>query len=225
MSLSGTSPLVTNLSGGRDTEVADVGGCFIGISPTPGTGIAGNAAGVATFAETTPFIIFYNAGPLTIYPLHMRLHTTVIGTGNTTAAQNWTFCLDQGNRLSSGGTSLTINNLNMNSTAKSNATISVGGTLVATAASNQRRIVGHQAVKFNLETVHDCLQFNFGGPNQMDPTSLINNASGSASNLSHTSVNFAPIVIGPNQSLVVYRWVTGNTALPTYEIETTWIEK
>lgn len=222
MSLQGSSTLVTPLAGARDTAVADSGGFYVGISPTPGTGIAGNAAGVATFAETTPFIILYNSGLLNIYPTHIRMHTTVIGVGNTTAAQNWTFTLDTGNRLTSGGTALTINNLNMNSANKSAAIITVGGTLVATAASSVRRIVGHQCVKSGaIETVHDCLQFNFGGPEQCDPTSLINNAG----SLSHTTVNFAPYVIGPGQSLCAYRWVTGNTQMPAYEIEVGYIEK
>lgn len=222
MALISQTTLVSPLAGARDTAIADSGGFYVGISPTPGTGLAGNAAGVATFAETTPYIILFNNGLLNIYPTHIRMHTTAVGTGNTTAAQNWTFCLDSGNRLSSGGTALTINNLNMNSNNKSAATITVGGTLVATAASSVRRVVGHQAVKFgNIETIHDCLQFNFGGAEQCDPTSLINNAAA----ISHTTVNFAPLVIGPNQSFLAYRWVTGNTAMPTYEIEIGYVEK
>lgn len=217
-----TNPVVATLAGARDTAVADAGGMFVGISPTPGTGIAGNAAGVATFVETTPYMVVYNSGLLNIYPLHLRLHTTVIGVGNTTAAQNWTLTLDAGNRLTSGGTALTVNNLNMNSGLKSAAVITVGGTLIATAATSVRRVVGHQAVKSGaIETVHDCLQFNFGGAEQCDPASLINNAG----SLSHTTVNFAPMVIGPNQSMLFYRWVTANTALPAYEVEFGFIEK
>lgn len=221
MSLNSNATVLAALGGARDTAVTDTGGFYVGITPTPGTGVAGNASGVATFVETTPFLVIYNSGLLNIYPTHIRMHTTVIGTGNSTAAHNWTFTLDTGNRYSSGGTALTINNLNMLSANKSAAIITVGA-VTATAASNVRRIVGHQAVKFGaIETVHDCLQFNFGGAEQCDPTSLINNAA----SLSHTTVNFAPLVIGPNQSLVAVRWVTANTALPTYEVEVGFIEK
>jgi hypothetical protein len=223
--ITSTAPLTVPLLGGRDTVVADQGSMYVGISPTPGTGLAGNAAGVATFVETTPYVVFYNSGLLNIYPTHLRLHTTVIGVGNTTGAQNWTFTLDVGNRWTSGGTVLTVNNVNMNSNAKSAAVINVGGTLIATAATGSRRLVGQQAVKFNLETVHDCHQFNFGGPEQADPTSLINNATGAATALSHTTVNFAPIVIGPNQSWLIYRWVAANTQMPAYEVEFGFIEK
>ena len=217
MALSSSSTLVTPLAGGRDTGAADQGNFFVAITPTPGTGVISNAS-VTAFTETTPYLVLYNGGNLNIYPTHVRLHTTVVGAGSSTA--NWTWTLDTGNRLSSGGTGLTIANTNMTSNVKSGAIATVGA-VTATAASSVRRVVGHQMVKFALETVHDCLQFNFGGPEQLDPTSLINNAA----TLSHTTVNYAPLVIGPGQSLVAVRWAASHTTGVTYEVEMGWIEK
>ena len=219
MSLTGSSTVVTSLAGARDTAIADAGNFFVGLTPTPGTGIISNGS-VQAFTETTPYFVLYNSGSLNIYPCHMRLHTTVVGATNS-AAQNWTNTIDVGNRVTSGGTALTIANTNMSSNVKSAAVITVGA-ITATAATGARRIVGHQAVKFvNIETVHDCIQFNWGGPEQVDPCSLINNTS----TLSHTTVNFAPICIGPNQSMVLVRWGASYTTGVTYEVEFGWIEK
>lgn len=222
MSLTSLSTLVSPFAGARDTAVADAGAFFVGITPTPGTGIVSSAS-VQAFTETTPYFVLYNSnqsGGPNIYPAYMRLHTTVVGATNS-VAQNWTNTVDTGNRLSSGGTALTVSNTNMNSAVKSGAIITVGA-ITATAATGARRVVGHQAVKFvNIETVHDCLQFNWGGSQQCDPASLINNTS----TLSHTTVNYAPIVIGPGQSMVLVRWGASYTTGVTYEVEFGFIER
>lgn len=222
MSLQGTSTLVSPLAGARDTAVADSGGYYVALSPTPGSGIAGNAAGVATFAETTPYLYMQNQGNLTIYPTHIHMHMTTIGVGNAAASQNITLCIDSGVRYTSGGTALTIANLNGNSANKSSAFIVAGGTLVLAAASTNRRIIGHQAVKhLVIEVVHDSLQLNFGGAEQGRPTSLINNGAF----VSHYTVNFAPVALGPGHSLILYRWVTANSQMPAWEIEMGFVEK
>lgn len=219
MSFQGSSTLVSPFAGARDTALADLGVVYVATTPTPGTGIVSSAS-VQAFTETTPYFVLYNGGQLNIYPLHMRLHTTVVGATNS-VAQNWTNTIDVGNRYTSGGTALTVNNSNMTSANKSFAVITVGA-ITATAATSQRRVIGHQAVKFvDVETVHDCLQFNWGGSQQVDPTSLINNST----TISHTTVNFAPLVIGPNQSMVLVRWGASYTTGVTYEVEFGYVEK
>ena len=217
--ISSTNPAVTVLAGARDTSVADAGAFYVGVTPTPGTGIISSGS-VQAFTETTPYLVLFNSGLLTIYPAHLRLHTTVVGATNS-VAQNWTNTIDVGNRWSSGGTALTISNTNMNSANKSGAVINVGA-VTASAASGVRRVIGHQAVKFvNIETVHDCIQFNWGGSQHVDPASLINNTT----TISHTTVNFAPLAIGPNQSMVLVRWGASYTTGVTYEVEFGFIEK
>ena len=221
MSLQGSSTLVMPLSGSRDIGLADQGNLYTAITPTPGTGIVSGAA-VTTFNELAPYLCLVNTGNLNIYPLYMRLHTTVVGVGNTVAA--WTLTLDPTNRYSSGGTALTINNTNMNSANKSGAEIYVGA-VTATAASGTRRIIGHQTTQFALEIVHDTIFFNFGGADQTDPAYLIDNASGSATDLSHKTITFAPFVVGPGHSFVAVRWGASQSTGVTYEVEFTWIER
>ena len=217
MSLIGTTTIVSPLAGARDTAVADSGGMYVAITPTPGTGIVGGAA-VTTFDQTKPHLFLYNSGNLNIYPLYIRAHTTVVGIGNAIA--NWTFTLDSGNLFTSGGTALTINNTNMSSANKSAAIVTVGATTVA-AATAGARIVGHQLVRAAIEVVHDCLQFNFGGAEQCDPASLI----GNSTTVSHTTVNFAPVVIGPGQCFKATRWAASQSTGVTLELEFAYIEK
>src|ERR1700674_2202627 len=144
MAFQGTGTVVSSLTG-RDTQMADSGGVYVAITPTPGTGIIGGGS-VQAFTETTPIFVLYNSGSLNIYPLALRMHTTVIG-ATASVAQFWTNTLDSGNRLSSGGTGLTISNTNMTSNNKSAAIITVGA-ITATAATGARRVVGHTASKF-----------------------------------------------------------------------------
>jgi hypothetical protein len=219
MSLQGTSVQVSPLAGGRDTGVADAGAFYVAITPTPGTGIIGSAT-VTAFTETTPYFVLYNAGLLNIYPVYLRTHCTVAPTGNS-AATFWTNSLDTGNRYSSAGTGLTINNTNMASANRSSAVITVGA-VVATAATGARRIVSHSPTKFaSTEIIHDCQQFNWGGAQQLDRVSLIDNTTTQA----HTTINLAPIVIGPNQSMVLVRWGASASGAPTHEFEFGFIEK
>ena len=219
MSLQGTSTIVTPLAGGRDTALADQGNYYTAITPTPGTGIISGGS-VQAFTETAPYLVLYNAGSLNVYPLYLRLHTTVVGATNS-VAQNWTNTIDTGNRYTSGGTGLTINNTNMTSSNKSAAIITVGA-ITAGAASGVRRVVSHAAVKFvDVETVHDCVFFNWGGPNQTNLSTLINNTT----TLSHSVVNFASLVVGPEQSMVLVRWGASYTTGVTYEVEMGYVER
>src|SRR5437868_5528193 len=108
-----TNPVVSVLGGSRETQAADLGNFFVGVSPTVGTGNIGTAS-VQAFTETTPILILYNSGTLNIYPTQWRLHCTVVGATAATIATMFTFTLDTGNRLSSAGTLLTLSNTNMN---------------------------------------------------------------------------------------------------------------
>src|SRR5712664_2470348 len=94
-----TNPVVSGLTG-RDTQLADLGNYFVGVSPTIGTGNIGTST-VTAFTETTPMFIVYNANTsLSIYPMYLKLHATVAGAGTPTIAVMYTVTLDTGNRLS-----------------------------------------------------------------------------------------------------------------------------
>ena len=213
-----TNPVVVPITA-RDTGAADAGSYYVGLTPTPGTGIIGGAS-VQAFTETTPYLVLYNGGSLNIYPTYLRMHTTVIG-ATASVAEFWTNTLDTGNRFSSGGTALAVANTNSGSTNTSKAVVTVGA-ITATAATSTRKIVSHQASKFvTIETVHDTIHINWGAPVATDQTSLINNAA----SLCHTAMYWAPVVIAPGYSMVLVRWAASQTTGSTLEVEMGWIEK
>lgn len=215
-----TQPVVSALAGARDTELADLGNYFVGLTPTPGTGIISGGS-VQAFTETTPYMVLYNSSNTTsIYPMYLRGHITVIGAGVSTKV-NWTFTLDTGNRYSSAGTALAVSNVNMNSSVVTAAVCTVGA-VVATAATGARRIVAQTQVKHTvIEVVHDTFSFNFGGGYQGSTSSIAANST----TPTYSQFSLAPFVIGPLQSMVVVRWGDSQTTGSTSEIEMGWVEK
>lgn len=215
-----TNPILSPLAGSRDTQLGDQGQFFVGLNPTPGTGIASNAT-VTAFTETTPILVLFNASnTVSIYPMFLRGHITAAGTGVSTAV-NWTFTLDTGNRFTSGGTPLLVNNINQNSTNLTSAIANYGAVL-ATAATGARRIVAHTQVKHTvIEVIHDTYAFNFGGGYQSSTFPIAANST----TPTYANYSLAPIVIGPLQSLVVVRWGAAQANANSAEVEMGWVEK
>lgn len=216
-----TNPVVAALTGARDTELADLGVYYVAVSPTIGTGNIGTAS-VQAFTETTPILIVVNtSSTVSLYPMQWNLHCTVVGATAATIATMFTFTLDTGNRYSSAGTILTNSNTNMASTATS-AAIIYSGAPIATAASGTRRVVAHCPMEgIGVNPVHHKHSFIWGGGVPSMPSTLIDNTT----TLSHQVRSLPPMVIGPNQSMVVVRWSPAITTAPTYEHEFTWVEK
>ena len=230
MSLAGTNPVVAPILS-RDTVLADQGYYFVAVSPTPGTGIANTVTTETTLAQAdlAPYLSVYNgstvASPVNLYPLYLRLTMTAANAVST--VMRFTLTLDQGNRITTlpaAAGMLTINNVNMGSSNKSQAQIlGNNGTMVASAPTSQRRIIGNQAFRNGgvISVIGDVYQFNFGSTEQIDPMSLVE--SGTA--VCNVTYGFAPVVIGPNQSMLVHQWATGQTTAPAFEIEFGFIEK
>lgn len=229
MSLAGTSTVVAPFLN-RDTVLADQGYYFTAISPTPGTGIANTVTTETTLAQAdvNPYISCFNgstvANPVSIYPLYIRLTTTAAQAVATVL--RFTITLDQGNRVTTSPAAagvLTINNVNMGSSNKSQAQILAGTGIVCSAATSQRRIVGNQSFRNGgvVNVIGDVYQMNFGSTEQIDPMSLVE--TGTA--ICNVTYGFAPIVIGPGQSFFVHQWATGQTTAPAFEIEMGFIEK
>ena len=229
MSLAGLSPLVAPVLS-RDTSLADLGYYFTAISPTPGTGIANTVTIETTLAqaEVSPYIVVYNGStplnPVNIYPLYLRLTMTAANAVST--VMRFSMELDQGNRVTTLPAAtglLTINNVNMGSSNKSQAQISAGTGIVASAATSQKRITGNQSFRNGgvVSVIGDVYQFNFGSPLQIDPTSFVE--TGAA--ICNVTYGFAPVVIGPNQSWLVMQWAASQTTAPAFEIELGFVEK
>jgi hypothetical protein len=229
MSLTGLLPTLAPILS-RDTAMADLGFYFVAISPTPGTGIV-ETASITTFAlaEAAPMLVVYNgssatSNPVNIYPLYLRITMTQANAGGLT--QRFTLTLDQGNRVTTQAAAtgvLTINNVNMGSGNKSQAQISAGASLVTSAASTQRRIIANQSFRNGgvVAVIGDVYQFNFGSTEQIDPMSLVE--TGTA--ICNVTYGFAPVVVGPNQSLLFQHWAASATTGAGFEYEFGYIEK
>ena len=215
-----TTPQVASIGGGRDMALADLGAYYTAVTPAPGTGIV--AGVVATFVETTPFLVVFNSGLLNIYPVHLQLLCSVVDTTDG-AAKFLTNTIDQGNRLSAIGSGVVLTKSNLNSGSQvAGGAVCTAGPITASAATGNRRIVSHSQVRsLKVHVVHDTIAVNWGGSAQTLVSGLINNST----THSDTVVNCAPIVIGPGQSMVMVYWGATYTVAPTYEVAFAYIDK
>lgn len=215
MAFQGTSTLVTSQTA-RDTSSSDQGFQFVGVNPTPGTGIA-SAAAPTTLVETTPYLVIYNGGLVNISLLYLRLLNTAKSTGGT--GINFTHSLDSGNRFSSGGTSLTLNNVNFGSSNKS-AAVMTAGAVTATAKSSLQRNLGNVMFRPTvIDQTGDKYEFQYG-----------EGASGSASpvdgtTVMHLVVGVPSVIINPGNSYLINLWKTSMSGAVSFEIEVAWVEK
>lgn len=205
---------VSNL-GNNALFFGDEGTYFTARTPTPGTGIIGHAA-PTTFDETKPYLLLYNAGQKRVYPQFLRLHETVVSTAAVRV--QLTVCLDTGNRYSSAGTALTVQNVNQDTTASSGVT-GFCGAVVASAATASRRIIDHIVFRGTIDVVEDVYEIVFGA---------VNTGSGApsrAATVADFSRGTAPVVIGPGQSLLVHQWSASQSAGPTWQVTLGYVER
>jgi len=226
MSLAGTNPVVAPVLN-RDTALADSGNYFVALT-TPGTGIANTVTNETTLAqaEVAPYMVVYNGStvlnPVNIYPLYLRLTCTAAQAVAT--VMRFTMEMDQGNPVTTPATKqLSGVNVNMGSPNNSQAQINLGTAIVCSASTSNKRITGNQSFRNGgvINVVGDVYQFNFGSTEQMDPMSLVE--TGTA--ICNVTYNFAPVIIGPNQSWRVMQWATGQTTAPAFEVEFGYVEK
>ena len=226
MSLTGNAPLVAPLTG-RDTGLADQGSIYTASMPTLGTGVIGFATPTSqAIGETNPCFTLYNGGSVNVYPLYLRMYVTVIGTTSSTSGVQFTQTVDNGNRSGATGTfqTMAIQNSSIGATQmanginpsafKSAATILVGAN-VTTAATSQKRVVGHMQYRALLPgVVWDEYGFSWGSPTNMSSGTVME----AATALSRT-VNYAPLVIGPGGFFSIAYWFANVTASPTFHYE------
>lgn len=195
----------------------DEGSYFMAITPTPGTGVIGHAA-PTTFDETKPYLLLYNGGQNRIYPQFLRLHDTVVSVGG--ARVQFTVVVDPSttSRYSSGGTALTINNINGASAVTSGATAYVGA-VTATAASSQRRILDHVVFRGTIDVVEDVYTIAFGAPDGMA------NGSSRAATVQDAGRVCGPVVVGPGQTLLIHQWAGAQSTGPTFQVALGFIER
>jgi hypothetical protein len=208
--------IVQPLSGKEFGAVAE-GSYFVGITPTPGTGVIGHAA-PTTFDEAKAYIVLYNSSStVSLYPQFLQLHNTVVSVGDTRV--QFTICVDSGNRYSSAGTSLTVNNCNMNSSIATVATTAKIGAVVSTAASGARRVLGNIVFRGTIDVVEDTYEIVFGGTGGGSSTGS------RVATVMDASRTAPPICVGPGQSLLIHQWAGSQSTGPTFEAIFGWIER
>lgn|SRR3990167_743095 len=190
---------------------ADEGSNFVAINPTAGTGIIGHAA-PTTFDEAKPFLIVYNGNDTRRVQINsIHLVKTVIEVGSTRV--QWNFSVDAGNRYSSAGTALTVNNVNMDSALTSGVSV-YAGAVVGTTVSSSRRLLGNYVVRgANIGVVWDTEEFIFGAPAGRSGSSI------TSTTLAHHYTRYLPpVVLGPTDSFAAVQWAASQSTGPTYEV-------
>ena len=194
---------------GKEMFLTAEGSYFTACSPTPGTGIIGHAA-PTTFDEGKPYFLVYNGSALNLYPQFLQLNETVASVGG--ARVQLTQTIDTGNRYSSAGTAMTVNNTNMTSSNSGSLISCYQGAVLATAASGNRRLLGNTVFRGGvIDIIQDFYQLIWGAPDGVSST-----GSRVATVAEFTRV-CPPVCVGPGQSLMLTQWVGSQSTGPTWE--------
>jgi hypothetical protein len=195
-----------------------------GILSSPATG----------FVATTPSLIIYNRDSATnpnykrIWLDFLKLVTTVVGSAASGLVRvEGAVYIDNGNRYSSGGTDLTANIVSPNQDVPPASVASVYfGALTATAAAAARAVdpyfVFRAAVSGTVaDVVGEQKYLNFGGVEAML------NGSITVANANNLSIPLPSVLIGPNQSALIYLWqaVGATPVAATYAPNLGWWER
>lgn len=185
------------------------------------TGLA-TAAAPTAFSATNPFLLIYNSGRpgddfAPRYSIDaISLIATAAGTGGTNVQMAIT--KDFGNRYTSGGTDLTPNIVNTGPTSTVPTARIFAGNITATAASsNAKTIIGNRFLKGAIPIAGDMYAMRFGSPSLPDMISI--------STILYSINNLPPIVLGPDESLLVHLWLTAQSAASSFLPEVSWYER
>lgn len=186
------------------------------------TGIATSATPTA-FSATNPFLLIYNgAAPSDdfakrVYMDYMMLLATAAGTAG--ASVQFAITLDRGNRYTSGGTDLTsaIKGVNQATSIGTVTRAYAGNITASTPTANARTLVGNRAMKGAIPVALDQYTIRCGTTDVMDIISI--------STILFSTNHVQPIIIGPDESLLVHLWLPSQSAASSYAPELAWWER
>jgi hypothetical protein len=199
--------------------LADEGQYFVVTNPTIGTGVA--QALLTSFTNTSALFVIKNndaPGGKRIYFDYMRLLLTAAPAAGVSL--EFALQLDSASRApTAGNVAVTPVNVNSDSTAASVANVQAfnAAALTVPAPGSTARTVGRCRIPTGINVVGDeyVLQCGVDCPGSSSPLTAIR-----ATQPARLIAGSAPIVIGPQQSLVIYRWaLTETTTAPSYEYE------
>jgi len=218
---------ILQLAGATDNTYAGVEkfrkSVFVARNPTVGTGIA-SLDGAVAYDATEALMTVYNSASATngdvewIQPIMLRLKATAVNTSATT--QQFTISLDNINRYTSGGTTLTGAPLSQDtatgwSARTSKATINFG-VVVAPAASSDNIIVSDVVASRAIYAANDTTEIWFG--------SGAVTSTGAVTDHAIICATPAPIHIGRGCTMTVHAYGASQAADPAFEVEFFYLE-
>jgi hypothetical protein len=227
-----SSQKVSNLWN-ADYALADEGSYFVGANAwtAANTGIVITASiaddalpAGATSAPNSPSMIIYNAenannpNAVSIYPRYCKVTTKVIPL--TTVTWYYAWRLDNTNRYASGGTALTMNNVNPGSTRGTKSAVTFGVLAVtSTTVSSANRLVSNGSLAGAAPVVLDTYLWQFGAPGlAMDSARL--------ATVKSMTIQAPPVVIPPGWSLQLELWgATYGATGAQYDVEWGHVER
>lgn len=202
--------MMIDLFGARTPMIAREGSRWV-TTNTPGTPITSTNA--AAFAATTPALILQNNNPVGgrwVYPVRLKLTATAVGTSSTNWDVQW--LVDNVKRYSSGGSTLTPTNSNLNVLAGATGAQVFFGALTATAA-NASRIIAADRVRTVIKVIGDETIFEFGN----SVTKSVGMPTDGTLQLSKT-VQVCPVAIPPQCSLLMYEYGASQAAAASFDM-------
>lgn len=211
----------------RKTHVlADEGSYFVANNAQTA---AATQSGIG-FSATTPAFTVFNGNPpggKNVYLDYVNLTAATAGSLSATLSYSaMSAVIDIGNRYSSGGTQLTPKSPNMNSNVASGATIFFGAITATAASASARTIVGERIARPPVSTtvpnvVGDQYEWNFGGVEGLPGSSI------TVANASIVPQALPPLMVGPQQSILLYLYLVGGSAAtaPTWYPEICYWER
>jgi hypothetical protein len=204
-----TSPLGSKLYG-----YLDEGSYALATNPTMGTGIAGIAASTSYDAAEHLLLIRNTHATKRLYLDFIDLVVTAAGAAGTTTG--FTMVGDKGTtRYTSGGSTITPVNPNMDgSNPGSDVTIKFGA-LVTTAASADVRPLGDFLVRTVIKVVGDSYRFTFG-----DTKAEWGCAGASLDGTTSAKITIPcpGVVLGENDQFLLSDWAASQTGASSYQL-------
>lgn len=195
-------------------SLANEGSYYVATNPTMGTGIAGIAASTSFDATEHLLHIRNTHATKRLYLDFVDLVVTAAGAAGTTTG--FTMTCDKGTtRYTSGGSTLTPVNPNLDASGTASDVTIKFGALVTTAATADVRPLGDFLVRTVIKVVGDSYRFTFGEHNaswQLAGASLDGTTS------AKVTIPCPPVILGENDQFLLSDWAASQTGASSYQV-------
>lgn len=208
--------------------LVDEGSYFKATNATPGTGII--HALTTAFSATAALLCLRNTdteGAKRVYMDYIRIVTGATAISMTAATSiEMAVTVDNTNRYSSGGTSITPVNANMDSAQGSIVNLNFGAVVLAAASGSVRLLSRAACVRRAAPAMVTGDQFLIDFGVVTVQTLAVAGAAAPATAATAYTIHLGPVIIGGGDSLNFHLWYpAGATTAPTFEFEIGWWER